>query len=58
VRSQLAYLGREWCGTKATKIARRLDRDPSMVSRLSAGYEADRDPNTEKKIADLIDNKS
>lgn len=57
-RSQLTYLAREWCGMKAIEIARRLHRDASMVSRLSASYEADRDAKTEKKIAEILDNKS
>jgi hypothetical protein len=34
---------------KATEIARRLNRDASMVSRLCANYEADRDLMTEKQ---------
>jgi REP element-mobilizing transposase RayT len=57
-RSQLAYLGREWCGMKTNEIARRVQRDGSMVSRLSASYEVDRDAKTERKIAALIDSKS
>jgi hypothetical protein len=40
---------------KAIEIARRLNRDPSLVSRLCAAYEADRDLMTEKKIAEVID---
>jgi hypothetical protein len=40
---------------KAIEIARQLNRDPSMVSRLCATYECDRDPKTEKKIAEMID---
>jgi hypothetical protein len=54
-RAQLAYLARAWCGMKAIEIARQLNRDPSMVSRLCATYECDRDPKTEKKIAEMID---
>ena len=54
-RAQLAYLSRVWCSMKATDIARRLNRDASMVSRLCATYEADRDFMTEKKIAEVID---
>lgn len=53
-RAQLAYLAREWCAMKAVEIARRLHRDASMVSRLCANYETDRDAGTETKIADLI----
>ena len=54
-RAQLAYLSRVWCSMRATDIARRLNRDASMVSRLCATYEADRDLMTEKKIAEVID---
>ena len=53
-RAQLACLAREWCGTKTIEIGRRLNRDPTMVSRLCASYEAARDARTEKKIAELI----
>ena len=53
-RAQLAYLARDWCGMKAIDVAPRLHRDASMVSRLCASYERDRDASTEKKIADLI----
>jgi hypothetical protein len=37
---------------KAIEIARQLNRAASMVSRLCAKYEADRDSQTEKKIAE------
>jgi REP element-mobilizing transposase RayT len=57
-REQLAYLAREWCGMKASEIARRLHRDASMVSRLCASYEAGRDARKERTIARLTDNKS
>lgn len=54
-RAQLAYLARDWCGMKAIEIARRLNRDASMVSRLCAEYEAVRNPKTEQMIAGVID---
>ncbi len=54
-RAQLAYLAREWCAMKAIEVARWLNRDASMVSRLCANYEAARDSKTEKKIAELTD---
>ena len=54
-RAQLAYLARAWCAMKTIEIARRLQRDASMVSRLCASYEGSRDAKTEKKIAELID---
>ena len=53
-RAQLAYLSRTWCSMKATDIARRLKRDASMVSRLCATYESDRDLRIEKNIAEVI----
>jgi hypothetical protein len=40
---------------KAIEIARQLNRDPFMVSRLCASYEVGRDLGTEKKIAEVID---
>ncbi|MGH7826698.1 MAG: transposase [Candidatus Binatia bacterium] len=54
-RAQLAYLARNWCGMRATEIARQINRDASMVSRLCAIYETDRNPKTERKIAEVID---
>jgi putative transposase len=54
-RAQLAYLAREWCAMKAVEIAQRLHRDASMISRLCADYEAVPNPQTEKKITELID---
>ncbi len=53
-RAQLAYLAREWCGMKATEIARRIRRDASMVSRLCTRYQADRDPKMEKTVVNAI----
>ena len=53
-RAQLAYLAREWCGMKAVEIARRLNRDASLVSRLCADYEAVRNSEIEQKIATEI----
>jgi len=53
-RAQLAYLAREWCGMKTVDVARRLNRDASMVSRLCADYEAARDPTTEQKISTAV----
>jgi PEGA domain len=54
-RAQLAYLARDWCDMKAIEIARQLNRDPSMVTRLCASYEAVRDLRMERKIAEVID---
>lgn len=38
---------------KTAEIARRFHRDASMVSRLCASYETDRDAETERQIAEL-----
>jgi hypothetical protein len=38
-----------FCGMNAIEIARQLNRDAFMVSRLCASYEAVRDLKTEKK---------
>ena len=57
-RAQLAYLARDWCAMKTIEIARQLHRDASMVSRLCASYEVDRDSKTEQKLIFLITNKS
>ena len=46
--------GCEWCGMKTVEIARRLHRDPSMISRLCAEYERARDLKIEKTIASAI----
>jgi hypothetical protein len=53
--ARLAYLARTWCAMKAVVIARQLNRDPSMVSRLCASYEEFEISKTEKKIAEMID---
>jgi len=55
LRAQLAYLARDWCGMKAVEIARRLNRDASMVNRLCGEYEAVRNPKTEETIAGVVD---
>jgi hypothetical protein len=39
------------------EIARRLNRDASMVSRLCASYEGVPDPKTDKRIAAVIEKK-
>jgi chromosomal replication initiation ATPase DnaA len=54
-RAQLVYLARKWCALKAVEIAHHLHRDASMISRLCADYEAVPNPQTEKKITELID---
>jgi REP element-mobilizing transposase RayT len=50
-RSMLVYLAREWGRVSVKEIARRLHRDPSIISRLYFAYAAERDHNKEKKLA-------
>jgi REP element-mobilizing transposase RayT len=54
VRAQLVYLARQWCGLTAKELARRLNRDASMISRLYAWYETHRDESAEKKLARVL----
>lgn len=49
-RSMLIYLGREWSGIKTKELARRLSRDPSVISRLYGRYAESRDVKTESKL--------
>ncbi len=49
-RSMLAYLGREWSGMSLKELGKRLNRDPSMVSRLYAAYAGNRDQRTENRL--------
>jgi chromosomal replication initiation ATPase DnaA len=49
-RAQLAYLARNWCGMKVIEIARKLNRDASMVSRLCAEYETVRTPKKKRLL--------
>jgi len=49
-RAQLVYLARRWCGATAKELGRQLNRDPSMISRLDAWYQAHRDERTEKTL--------
>jgi hypothetical protein len=55
VWAQLAYLARQRCAMNTIEIARRLKRDPPMMSRLCANYEAVRDLKTEIPIAQIIE---
>jgi REP element-mobilizing transposase RayT len=54
VRAQLVYVARQWCGLTAKELGRRLNRDSSMISRLSAWYETHRDERAEKKLARVL----
>ena len=50
-RSMLVYLAREWARVSVKEIARRLHRDPSIISRLFFTYAAHRDQKNEKLLA-------
>ncbi|MGE0646261.1 MAG: transposase [Nitrospira sp.] len=53
-RAMLVFLAREWGRLTTQELGRRLQRDPSMVSRLAAAYLAHRDTGTEAKIHRLL----
>jgi hypothetical protein len=50
-RSMLVYLGREWGRATVKELGKRLNRDPSVISRLYSAYAAARD---EKMEAGLL----
>lgn len=54
-RSMLVYLAREWGGLSVKEIARRLHRDPSIISRLYVAYAADRDHKIENLLAKRLE---
>ena len=49
-RAMVVYLGREWSRLKSKELARQLQRDPSVISRLYQQYAAARDLKTEAKL--------
>jgi len=53
-RAMLVYLAREWSRLSTKELAGRLDRDPSLMSRLYARYEKDRDRQAEARVARLL----
>jgi REP element-mobilizing transposase RayT len=53
-RSMLVYLVREWSGISCKELARRISRDPSVISRLYSRYAASRDVRTESKIIRIL----
>ena len=53
-RSMLVYVAREWAKTSVKEIGRRLHRDPSVISRLYAGYGADRNYENEAGLAEQL----
>lgn len=53
-RAMLVYCARAWCRLTTQELGRKLRRDPSMISRLSAIYAAQRDPRNEARVRQAI----
>lgn len=53
-RALLVYVAREWGRLSGQELGRRLQRDPSMISRLTALYAAHRDPTAEARVRGVI----
>jgi len=53
-RALLVYAAREWSQLSVKEVGRRLHRDPSMISRLYAGYIAKRSRSWEKQAQALL----
>ena len=49
-RSMLVYLGREWGRVSVKGLGKRLNRDPSVISRLYSAYAAARDKKRETAL--------
>jgi chromosomal replication initiation ATPase DnaA len=49
-RAMLVWLARAWSGLTTVELGQRLQRDPSMISRLVTAYAAHRDAQREKQI--------
>ena len=52
--AMLGYFAHEWSHQTTRNLSRRLQRDPSMISRLATAYVAHRDPTTEACIRQAI----
>lgn len=50
-RAMLVYLAREWSKVTSKELGGRLHRDASLMSRLYARYERDRDKQAETRVA-------
>ncbi len=53
-RSMLVYVARERAKASVKEISRRLQRDPSIISRLYTAYAADRDQEKETQLAEQL----
>ena len=56
-RAMLVYLAREWSRVTSKELGGRLHRDDSLISRLCAMYERDRDEQAEDRVARLAGRK-
>jgi REP-associated tyrosine transposase len=54
-RSMLVFLGREWSGITAKELGKRMERDPSVISRLYGRYASSRDFKKESKFIYLLE---
>jgi hypothetical protein len=50
----LVYVAREWAKVNVKEINRRLHRDPSIISQLSAAYAATRHHEKETRLAHVV----
>ncbi len=53
-RAVLVYLAQAWSGLTGRDLGKRLHRDPSMISRLSAAYAANRDGKREARLRRML----
>ena len=53
-RAMLVYLAREWGQVSVQELSQRLRRDPSMISRLTATYTAQRDFKVETHVRQAL----
>ena len=49
-RSMLVYMAREYCGITVKELGKRLNRDPSIISRLYSAYAGSRDSAAESRL--------
>ncbi len=53
-RAVLVYAAQEWSGLTVKELRHRLHRDTSMISRLYAGYVAQRNGSLEKQVQAIL----
>ncbi|MGH8614750.1 MAG: hypothetical protein ACREYF_22660, partial [Gammaproteobacteria bacterium] len=54
-RSMLVYMARECCGMTVKELGKRLNRDPSIISRLYSAYAGSRDSAAESRLLHKIE---